>query len=186
MKTIKAIIILTLVSIFTTTTYAAELPRESAPCNATNEAIIFVESYIGDILTEVQNGLGYSDARAKSNRIFFDAFLKGQTNGYSYGELVDIANCAIWQYRDMYLRPNFYKDNLEKVRVIIAPVIEAYKSGKITYAETEFHARNRIYQSVNPSFNPDVEYMKDPLSRDIPSVDNSLFILARKLIFESK
>ena len=186
MKTIKAIIILTLVNIFTTTTYAAEVPSESAPCNATNEAIIFVESYIGDILTEVQNGLGYSDARAKSNRIFFDAFLKGQTNGYSYGELVDIANCAIWQYRDMYLRPNFYKDNLEKVRVIIAPVIEAYKSGKITYAETEFHARNRIYQSVNPSFNPDVEYMKDPLSRDIPSVDNSLFILARKLILESK
>ena len=29
---------------------------------------------------------------------------------------------------------------------------------------------------------PDVEYMKDPLSRDIPSVDNSLFILARKLL----
>ena len=186
MKTIKAIIILTLVSIFTTTTYAAELPRESAPCNATNEAIIVVESFIGDILTEVQNGMGYADARAKSNRIFFDAFLKGQTNGYSYGELVDIANCAIWQYRDMYLRPNFYKDNLEKVRVIIAPVIEAFKSGKITYAETEFHARNRIYQSVNPSFNPDVEYIKDPLSRDIPSVDNSLFILARKLILESK
>ena len=37
MKTIKAIIILTLVSIFTTTTYAAEVPRESAPCNASNE-----------------------------------------------------------------------------------------------------------------------------------------------------
>ena len=186
MKTIKAIIILTLVSIFTTTTYAAELPRESAPCNATNEAIIFVESYIGDILTEVQNGLGYSDARAKSNRIFFDAFLKGQTNGYSYGELVDIANAAIWQYRDMYLRPNFYANNLEKVRIIISPVIESYKSGKITYAEAEFNARNRIYQSENPDFNPDVEYMKDPLSRDIPSVDNSLFILARKLILESK
>ena len=72
MKTIKVIIILTLVSIFTTTTYAAEVPRESAPCNATNEAIIFVESCIGDILTEVQSGLGYSDARAKSNRIFFN------------------------------------------------------------------------------------------------------------------
>ena len=182
MKTIKAIIILTLVSIFTTTTYAAELPRESAPCNATNGAIIFVESCIGDILTEVQNGLGYSDARAKSNRIFFDAFLKGQTNGYSYGELVDIANCAIWQYRDMYLRPDFYKDNLEKVRVIIAPVVEDYKSGRITYAEAEFNARIKIYQSVNPNFDPDVEYMKDSLSRDIPSVDNSLFILARKLL----
>ena len=186
MKTIKAIIILTLVSIFTTTTYAAEVPRESAPCNASNEAIVFVESCIGDILTEVQNGLGYSDARAKSNRIFFDAFLKGQTNGYSYGELVDIANCAIWQYRDMYLRPDFYANNLEKVRVIIAPVIEDYKSSKITYAEAEFNARNKIYQSVNPSFDPDVEYMKDPLSRDIPSVDNSLFILARKLLIHSK
>ena len=186
MKTIKAIIILTLVSIFTTTTYAAEVPGESAPCNASNEAIVFVESCIGDILTEVQNGLGYSDARAKSNRIFFDAFLKGQTNGYSYGELVDIANCAIWQYRDMYLRPDFYANNLEKIRIIIAPVIEDYKSGKITYAEAEFNARNMIYQSVNPSCNPDLEYMKDPMSRDIPSVDNSLFILARKLILESK
>ena len=186
MKTIKAIIILTLVSIFTTTTYAAEVPRESAPCNASNEAIVFVESCIGDILTEVQNGLGYSDARAKSNRIFFDAFLKGQTNGYSYGELVDIANAAIWQYRDMYLRPEFYANNLEKVRVIIAPVIEDYQSGKINYAEAEFNARTMIYQSVKPDFNPNVEYMKDPLSRDIPSVDNSLFILARKLILASK
>ena len=165
---------------------AAEVPRESAPCNATNEAIIVVESFLGDILTEVQNGMGYADARAKSNRIFFNAWLNGQTNGYSYGELVDIANAAIWQYRDKYLRPDFYTNNLEKVRTIIAPVIEDYKTGKITYAEAEFNARTRIYQSVKPDFNPNVEYMKDPLSRDIPSVDNSLFILARKLILESK
>ena len=178
----KSIICLIITMTITSTVNAAEVPRESAPCNATNEAIVFVESCIGDILTEVQNGLGYSDARAKSNRIFFDAFLKGETNGYSYGELVDIANCAIWQYRNMYLRPDFYANNLEKVRVIIAPVIEDYKSGRITYAEAEFDARNRIYQSVKPDFNPDVEYMKDPLSRGIPSVDNSLFILARKLL----
>ena len=182
MKTIKAIIILTLVSIFTTTTYAAEVPREAVPCNATNEAIIVAESFIGDILTEVQNGLGYADARAKSNRIFFNAWLNGQTKGYSYGELVDIANTAIWQYRDMYLRPDFYTNNLEKVRAIIGPVIEDYKSGKITYAEAEFNARNKIYQSVNPDFNPGIEYMKDPIYRDIPSVNNSLFILARRLI----
>ena len=164
---------------------AAEVPRESAPCNATNEAIVIVESFIGDILTEVQNGLGFSDARAKSNRIFFNAWLNGQTNGYSYRELVDIANAAIWQYRDMYLRPDFYANNLEKVRAIIAPVIEDYKSSKITYAEAEFNARTKIYQSVNPSFNPDLEYMKDPMSRDIPSVDNSLFILARKLLLNA-
>ena len=81
---------------------------------------------------------------------------------------------------------HFYANNLENVRAIIAPVIEDYKSGKITYAEAEFNARTRIYQSVKPDFNPNVEYMKDPLSRDIPSVDNSLFILARKLILASK
>ena len=186
MKILKGVLILVLISIFTTTTYAAEVPRESAPCNATNEAIIVVESFKGDILTEVHNGMGYADARAKSNRIFFVAWLNGKTNGYSYGELVDIANAAIWQYRDMYLRPDFYANNLEKVRTIIAPVIEDYKTGKITYAEAEFNARNKIYQSANPSFNPNVEYMKDPLSRDIPSVDNSLFIIARKLLLDSK
>ena len=65
-------------------------------------------------------------------------------------------------------------------------MIKDYKSGKITYAEAEFNARNMIYQSVNPSFNPDLEYLKDPLSRDIPSADNSLFILAKKLILENK
>ena len=178
----KIIICLIITMTITSTVNAAEVPRESAPCNATNEAIVIVESFIGDILTEVQNGLGYADARAKSNKIIFDAFLKGQTSGYSYGELVDIANAAIWQYRDMYLRPEFYTSNLEKVKAIIAPVIEDYKSGKITYAEAEFNARTKIYQSVNPNFNPDVEYMKDPLLRDIPSVDNSLFIISRKLI----
>ena len=181
----KIIICLIITMTITSTVNAAEVPRESAPCNATNEAILVVECFIGNVLTEVQNGLGYADARAKSNRIFFNAWLNGQTNGYSYGELVDIANCAIWQYRDMYLRPDFYTNNLEKVRVIIAPVIEDYKSGKITYAEAEFNARTKIYQSVNPSFNPDVEYMKDPMSRDIPSVDNSLFILARKLLLNA-
>ena len=185
-KSIISIISIVSVLITSFSVSAAEVPRESAPCNATHEAIIFVEGYIGDILTEVQNGLGYADARAKSNRIFFDAFLKGQTNGYSYGELVDIANCAIWQYRDMYLRPDFYANNLEKVKIVIAPIIEDYKSGKITYTEAEFNARNRIYQSVKPDFNSAVEYMKDPLSRDIPPIDNSLFILARKLILESK
>ena len=184
-KSIISIISIVSVLISSFSVNAAEVPRESTPCNATNEAIVIVENFIGDILAEVQNGLGYADARAKSNRIFFNAWLNGQINGYSYGDLVDIANNAIWQYRDMYLRPDFYTNNLEKVRVIIAPIIEDYKSGKITYVEAGFNARNRIYQSVRPDFNPDIEYMKDSIYRYIPSVDNSLFILARKLILES-
>jgi len=39
------------------------------------------------------------------------------------------------------------------------------------------------YEKVVKTF---VEYMKDLLARDIPSVDNSLFIIARKLILESR
>ena len=94
-KTIISIISIVSILISSFSVSAAEVPRESALCNATNEAIIIVESFIGDVLTEVQNGLGYADARAKSNRIFFNAWLSGQTNGYSYGELVNIANNAI-------------------------------------------------------------------------------------------
>ena len=181
-KLIISILSITVILTSTLTANAATVPRESAPCYATENVIVCAEMLIGDILNEVQNGLGYADARAKSNAIIFQAFLNGQTNGYSYGELVDIANNAIWQYRDMYLRPNFYANNLEKVRAIISPVIEDYKSGKITYEDAEFSARVKIYQSVNPAFNPTVEYMKDPIYRDIPAVDNSLFILARKLL----
>jgi len=92
----KFVVFIVVITMFTSMVVnAAEVPRESAPCNATNEAIVIVENFIGDILTEVQNGLGYADARAKSNSIFFNAWLNGQTNGYSYGELVDIANATI-------------------------------------------------------------------------------------------
>ena len=51
---------------------ATEVPKESAPCNASNEAIAVVENLMGDIFTEVQTGLGYADARAKSNVIIFN------------------------------------------------------------------------------------------------------------------
>ena len=91
----KIIMYLIITMLITSTVNAAEVPREAAPCNASNEAIVIVESFIGDILTEVQNGLGYADARAKSNRIFFNAWLNGQTSGYSYGELVDIAKSLV-------------------------------------------------------------------------------------------
>ncbi len=166
------------------TANAATVPRESAPCYATENVIACAEMLIGDILNEVQNGLGYADARAKSNAIIFQAFLSSQTNGYSYGELVDIASNAIWQNRDMYLRPDFYIDNVERVRTIITPVIEDYKSGNITYEQAEFNARVKIYQSVNPAFNPDVGYMKYPIYRDIPAVDNNVFIILRNLLLE--
>ena len=77
-------------------------------------------------------------------------------------------------------------ENEEKVRAIIAEVITQYANGEIDYTKAEFNARVKIYQSVNPAFNPDEEFAKDTCYRDIPSVDNSLFTIARKLILESK
>ena len=92
MKKLSIILITISLMASTITANAAPVPRESAPCNATEHQIIVAESYISAILDEVKKGIGYADARAKSNRIFFNAFIKGQTSGYSYGELTAIAN----------------------------------------------------------------------------------------------
>ena len=165
---------------------AAPIPKESLPCYATTEQVTVTENLINEILDDVKNGLGYADARAKSNVLIFNAWLNGQTGGYAYGELTTIANNAIYQYRDMYLRPNFYIENEKKVRDIIAEVITQYANGEIDYTKAEFNARVKIYQFVNPTFNPDEEFAKDICYRDIPPIDNGMFTIARKLILESK
>lgn len=168
------------------TANAAPIPKESLPCYATTEQATVTENLISGILDEVKNGLGYADARAKSNVIIFNAWFNGQTGGYAYGELTPIANNAIYQYRDMYLRPNFYIENEEKVGDIIAEVITQYANGEIDYTKAEFNARVKIYQSVNPAFNPDEEFAKDTCYRDIPPIDNGMFTIARKLILDAK
>ena len=184
-KTIRYLITLAMLT-GAVTGNAAPVPRESAPCNATEHQITVAESCISGVMDEVKNGMGFADAKAKSNRIFFNAWLNGQTSGYNYGEMTAIANNAIFQYRDMYLRPNFYIENEEKVRAIVAEVITQFANGEIDYTKAEFNARVKIYQSVNPAFNPDEEFAKDTCYRDIPSVDNSLFTIAKKLILEAK
>ena len=184
----KTVIFLIAISMITgaISANAASVPKESLPCDATMEQVTVVENVIGGILDGVKNGLGYADARAKSNVIIFNAWLNGQTGGYAYGELTPIANIAIYQYRDMYLRPNFYIENEKKVRDIIAEVITQYANGEIDYTKAEFNARVKIYQFVNPTFNPDEEFAKDICYRDIPPIDNGMFTIARKLILESK
>lgn len=165
---------------------ANEIPRESAPLCATEEQIILTENLVSDILIEVQNGMGYAEAKAKSNRIIFNAVISNQTDGHGFGILSAIANNAIFQYRDMYLRPEFYAENESKVKSIIADVITQYANGELDYPTAVKKSYEKLYQSVNPSFNPDEEFAKDTCYRDIPSVDNSLFTIARKLILESR
>ena len=130
--------------------------------------------------------MGYAEAKAKSNRIIFNAVISNQTNGNGFGILSAIANNAIFQYRDMYLRPEFYAENERKVKIIIADVITQYANGELDYPTAVKKSYEKLYQSVNPSFNYDEEFSKDSCYRDIPAVNGSLFTIARKLLIEAK
>lgn len=165
---------------------ANEIPRESAPLCATEEQIILTENLMADILIEVQNGMGYAEAKAKSSRIIFNAVISDQTNGNGFGILSAIANNAIFHYRDMYLRPEFYAENESKVKIIIADVITQYANGELDYPTAVKKSYEKLYQSVNTSFNYDEEFSKDSCYRDIPAVNGSLFTIARKLLIEEK
>ena len=89
---------------------AAQIPRATAPLNATEEQILIVENLIWDILDEVQNGLGYAEAENKAEPRIYKAVIAGQTNGNGYAILSDIMKNAILNARDMYLRPKVYQE----------------------------------------------------------------------------
>ena len=182
----KTLIVLLLVLMVSTTVSAAEISPESLPSNATFECMEYTESLISDILDKVQNGLGFSDAQAEARRRFFTLVVSGQSNGYSFSNLSEIASNAIFQYRDMYLRPEFYTQNKDKVRHLISDVLEAYKLDRIDYNEAKKRVYEKIYQSIDASFDYDREFAKDTCYRNIPSVDNSLFTIARKLILAER
>ena len=127
---------------------ANEMPRESAPLCATEEQIILTENLVADILIEVQNGMGYAEAKAKSSRIIYNAVILNQTNGNGFGILSAIANNAIFQYWDMYLRPEFYAVNESKVKNIIADVITQYVNGELDYPIAAKKSYEKLYQSL--------------------------------------
>ncbi len=164
--------------------YAAEVPRESAPIRAPQEAVAITEKLVGGVLDEVVNGLGYGDAKNKTNSIIFNAVVSGQTNGYGYGILTAIANNAIFEYRDMYLRPDYYAAAEVQVRALIADIIADVENGK-EYEQARREAYTRIYQSVNPAYNPDEYFMVDYCYWDMPAVDSAMFNRARKLLMEA-
>lgn len=109
---------------------ATETPVESDPCNATIESIAIAEQLISEELTSVQNGLGYQPAWTTASRKIFDAVINKQTNGYGYADLANITHNALIQYRDMYLRPDYYTAQNEKVHRLIADIITEFQNGK--------------------------------------------------------
>lgn len=160
---------------------ASDIPREVLPPQATEVSVAVVERLIGDILTETQQGLGYADAMVKANKRIIGAVLANQTEGYGYGLLGSIARNAVFQYRDMYLRPDYYKAADENVRNLIGDLIEQVRQGR-AYEEARKEAYIRILKNADPNFNPADCYMTDFCYWDVPQVDSALFTVARKLL----
>lgn len=165
--------------------YAEEIPRESLPRNTPPGSIPVAEQLISGILDEVTAGMGYSDAKIKAHNKILNAVLANETDGYGFAILSAIANNAIFEYRDMYLRPEYYKQAEEQVRVLISDLIEQVKNGG-NYEEARKAAYTRIYQTADPSYNPDEYYLMDFCYWDVPAVDSALFNRARKLLLDAQ
>ena len=187
MKMKKRIITLAITAALTTnfSAYAAKIPRESAPLNATEAQIQITENLISDILDEVQTGnLGYTLAAGYANTRIRKAVIAGETSGHGYGILSPIAQNAIRTMRDRQLRPDSYAQAEEELKVLLADLIIEVQNGK-DYIEAVKEAYIRIYQSVDASFNYDEQFSLDTCYRDIPAVGNEKFTVARKLLLEA-
>lgn len=129
--------------------YAEEIPRESLPRNTPPGSIPVAERLISGILDEVAAGMGYSDAKIKAHNTILNAVLANETDGYGFAILKAISNNAIFEYRDMYLRPEYYKQAEEQVRVLISDLIDQVKNGG-NYEEARKAAYTRIIRQQIP------------------------------------
>ena len=170
-------------SMFHTTVFSAEIPRESAPLNATEEQIVIVEALIGDILDEVETGtLGYLLAAGRANTRVREAVIAGETNGHGYGILSPIAQNAVLAIRDMYLRPVVYSRVENELRgLLYALLVDAANGRDITEVQKE--AYERIYRAHGA----DVVYSGIDVCYwgDVPTIDRVYFNRARMLINEA-
>ena len=183
MKKIKTMLItITAITVMTQSTFAADIPVESYPDNATEKSIAVTQNLIGEILDEVQNGLGYQPAWCKANNAVFAAVLANETGGYGYANLAAIARNAILQCRDMYLRPEYYAEKENAVRALISDLINEVEIGATDYKTAEKQAYTRIYQTAEPTFNPNTDCVGDFCYWDIPPIDSALLTQARKLL----
>ncbi len=147
-------IIITIMAVFmaATTVNAAEIPIESTPCCATYESTIITERLIYDILDEVKGGMGFADAMNKANGRIYNEVLAGNTKWLRICNLSSTARNAIFQYRDMYLRPDYYANSEETVRALIADLITEVQNGTKDYNTAIKEAYIRIYKTADSSF----------------------------------
>ena len=170
----------------TSTTYAAEIPVECAPENATPESIAITENLISPILDEVQNGLGYQPAWCKAHNAVFNAVLAGNTNGYGYLDLAAVARNALIYYRDVYLRPEYYAERETAAKLLLSDIISEVENGIKDYDTALKEAYTKIYQTINSTYVPNEEIGIDRIYLDIPAADTVMFTQARKLLKEAQ
>ena len=175
-----------LTAAITQSAYAAEIPVECAPENATPESIAITENLISPILDEVQNGLGYQPAWCKAHNAVFNAVLAGNTNGYGYLDLAAVARNALIYYRDVYLRPEYYAERKTAAKALLSDLICEVENGTKDYDTALKEAYTKIYQSINPTFVPNEEIGVDRIYLDIPAADTVMFTQARKLLKEAQ
>jgi hypothetical protein len=121
----------------------------------------------------------------EANNLIYNAVLSGQAGGYGYGLLSPIACNAIFEYRDIYLRPDFYVAAEADVRNLLADLIAKVETG-MDYEEARKEAYTRIYRSVDPNFDPSEREMTDFCYWDTPAVDSAMFNRARKVLLEAE
>ena len=175
-----------LTAAITQSAYAAEIPVECAPENATAESIAITENLISPILDEVQNGLGYQPAWCKAHNTVFNAVLAGNTNGYGYLDLAAVARNALIYYRDVYLRPEYYAEKEAAAKALLSDLICEVENGTKNYDTALKEAYTKIYQTINPAYVPNEEIGIDRIYLDIPAADTVMFTQARKLLKEAQ
>lgn len=175
-----------LTAAITQSAYAAEIPVECAPENATAESIAITENLISPILDEVQNGLGYQPAWCKAHNAVFNAVLANETGGYGYLDLAAVARNALIYYRDVYLRPEYYAEKEAAAKALLSDLICEVENGTKDYDAALKEAYTKIYQTINPTYVPNEEIGIDRIYLDIPTADTVMFTQSRKLLKEAQ
>ena len=87
----------------------------------------------------------------KANREIHNAVITGNAGGYGYADLAALSRNAILQYRDMYLRPDYYEEKENEVRALIADLIIEVENG----ADYET-AKKPIQEFIDPQILPTI------------------------------
>lgn len=125
--------------------------------------------------------MGYAEAENKAEPRVYKAVIVGETNGNGYGVLSDIMRNAILNVRDMYLRPEVYQEAENRLKFLLADTIMEVENGMDVNAAIK-EAHTKIYQSINSSFDSEVQFSIDTCYQDIPAVDMAVYNRTRKLL----